>query len=265
MIDKIEVMVELAEKMKAYNQILFLIIGLTSILWGDYEKQRQMIKNNINFKKSFLNGKEKISAKLFDSLKFFSSEKAKKNHFSKKILNVPRNRREEIEIFINGEESTSITQGEDFIMTVYFSDDSNTATVQIWVDMNENGTLEEDEDFLIQDNDEEIIDNDIEDENPAEGVYQKTFYAEDDGPNNAGNLGAFFAATDSGGSDVAYLFINALTSDYSVSGDITPPVANIVVAAFSQEDEVTWMVMTDSEGASRTSSLNRRSEAIFPS
>ena len=226
---------------------LLIIIVTISLLNAEYNFQKEKVKNGVVFKNSL--EKEKLNKiKNYDFFKFFQHDKKRTNHNFQNIIKVPNITRDEISIFINGEENTSITQGEDFIMTVYFSDECNSATVQIWVDMNGNGTLEEDEDFLIQDDDDEIIDNDIEDENPETGVYQKTFYAEDDGPNNVGNLGLLFSATDEGGNDVAFLYINALVSDYSVSGHITPELPNIVVGAFSLENEITWMVMTDSEG-----------------
>ncbi len=160
---------------------------------------------------------------------------------------IPSHSRDEIEIFINGEEAATITQGEDFIVTVYFSDGSSEAILQGWIDMNDNGTWEQDVDFNLED-DVEIVDNDIDDEDPADGVYQSTVYAEDDGPNNVGNLGLFYVAVDAGGTDVAYLFIEAITSDYSVSGDIIPAIANLIVGAFPVDEEIPWMVMTDDAG-----------------
>ena len=228
---------------KRFFIIFILIICLFSTLAADYKQQKKLIKNN-----AFLKG--------ISSLKQFGERVNLPNPFdfsqkerkpaTVKILN-PSRSRDEIEIFINGEETTSVTQGDDFVLTIYFSTDSNTANLIAWVDLNNNGTLEEDEDFMV-DEPEELIDNDINDENPANGVYQKTYYAADDGPNNVGNLGLLFSATDSGGSDVAYLFIEAITGDYSVSGDVTPAMSNLIVGAISMETDATWMVMTDDDG-----------------
>ncbi|MBC8384090.1 MAG: carboxypeptidase regulatory-like domain-containing protein, partial [Candidatus Cloacimonetes bacterium] len=93
-----------------------------------------------------------------------------------------------------------------------------------------------------------IVDNATDDEDPAIGIYQATVYAEDDGPNNVGNLGIFYYAIDSGGSDFAHLFINAISTDYSVSGNITPQMANLIVGMIPVDSEIQWMVMTDDSG-----------------
>ena len=154
--------------------------------------------------------------------------------------------RDVMDVKVNGLDQTTIVQGEVIVVTIYFSDNCFTAEISMWVDMNGNGTWEDDIDLIIPDMVNTIIDNDFEDEDLTVGVYQKTI-AGDDGPNMVSNLGVFFVAEDTGGIDDAYVYINSITSDYSVSGSVTPVAANIIIMAMN-EDEDMWMTTTNTAG-----------------
>ena len=159
-----------------------------------------------------------------------------------------------IDVQINGVDSDSITQGEDFTLTVHFSTGAVEADVEFWIDMNGNGTWEEAIDFDV-DEDEHIMDNDEDDENPAAGIYQVTFQGEEDeGPNRIGNLGILLVGKDTGGSDAGFLYVKPLTTSYSIAGTITPAMTNVLVGAFPwrewDEDEGNpWMAVTSTSGA----------------
>ena len=128
---------------------------------------------------------------------------------------------------------------------------SREADLSFWIDMDGNGVLDESVDF--SDEVEHIVDNSFEDEDPTEGVYQFTISDEDEDEgeiNRVGNLGLFLKAEDIGGSDDAFLFIEPMVSNYSVSGSVTPAVANIVVFAFREvgDGEDLWITLTDETG-----------------
>ena len=151
-----------------------------------------------------------------------------------------------IEVLINGVDQATITQGEDFVITVNFSTGSSQAATSMWVDMNDNGIWEDNVDLIVPDETGEIIDNSPEDENPANGVFEITVLGEEDGPNRVSNLGLFYVAEDSGGFDDGYLWIDPISSDYSVSGSITPIAHNVIIMAASGDDM--WMTTTDTSG-----------------
>ncbi|MCH8012475.1 MAG: carboxypeptidase regulatory-like domain-containing protein [Candidatus Marinimicrobia bacterium] len=137
-----------------------------------------------------------------------------------------------IYILVNGVNADTITQGDDIVVTIHFSASSTEADVGFWLDMNANGTWEDTDDFDVDEGDH-IVDNDEEDENPADGVYQITFYGDDEeGLSWISNLGLLLVAEDAGGSDAAFLYIEPIETDYSVSGTVTPAMANIMVMAF---------------------------------
>ncbi len=164
-----------------------------------------------------------------------------------RVFNNISNLRDPIDVKINGEDQTTITQGDDFVVTIYFSDGCFEANISMWVDMNGNGIWEDDIDLLAPDTEAEIVDNDLDDEDPAVGVYQITFYGDEDGPNRVSNLGLFFVAEDAGGIDDAFLWIDPITSDYSVSGLVTPAAPNVIIAVMSSEENM-WMTATGPAG-----------------
>ncbi len=175
----------------------------------------------------------------------FDLEKREKT--TVKSYSIEPGNRDPIIVKINGEDQATIVQGDDFVITIYFSDGCSEANVSMWADMNDNQIWESTIDLLISDMQDEIIDNDLYDENPSVGIYQITFYGDDDGPNRCSNAGLFFVAEDTGGIDDAYLWIDSIVSDYSVSGSITPVVPNILIAAMSSEENM-WMTTTDASG-----------------
>ncbi len=151
-----------------------------------------------------------------------------------------------IEVLINGVTQATITQGEDFVVTVNFSTGSSQAATSMWVDMNDNSIWEDDIDLIVPDETGDIIDNSPEDENIEDGVFEITISGEEDGPNGVSNLGLFYVAEDSGGLDDGYLWIESIDSDYSVSGSITPVAHNIIIMAASGNNM--WMTTTDASG-----------------
>jgi len=161
-----------------------------------------------------------------------------------------------INVMVNNAEADTIVQGEDIILTIDFSDSSFEADIAIWIDMDGDGLFDSDVDMQIDDIDH-IMDNDMDDEDLAFGRYQMTISGDDDGPNRVSNIGIFFEAMDMGGSDIGYLYIEPLNGPYSVSGTVTPPIANIIIIAMpldtlvgNREDEpAPWMTVTDAAGA----------------
>jgi len=176
----------------------------------------------------------------------FNYEKKKEKTTIRSYQIEPGNR-DPMDVKINGEDQATIVQGDDFVITIYFSDDCSEADISMWTDMNGNGIWEDSIDLLIPDTEDEIVDNDFDDEDPTVGVYQITFYGDDDGPNRVSNLGLFFVAEDTGGIDAAYLWIDPITSDYSVSGLVTPTAPNVIIAAVYSEENM-WMTATDASG-----------------
>lgn len=173
---------------------------------------------------------------------FFGSS-TKADFQTSKLLQT--NSREVIDIKLNGQDQTTIIQGDEITVTVYFSDDCDTAELTIWADMNGNGIWEPGIDLLLPETSIIIIDNDLEDEDPASGIYQITLEAEE-GPQMVSDIGLFFVAEDDGGIDDAYLYVNPLNSDYSVSGSVSPAAANIIIMAYG--DEGMSLCATDSNG-----------------
>jgi hypothetical protein len=175
----------------------------------------------------------------------FNFEKREKT--TVKLYLIETGNRDPMDVKINGEDQATIVQGDDFIITIYFSDGCSEANVSMWADMNGNGIWEDTIDMLVPDTEDEIVDNDFDDEDPTVGVYQITCYGDEDGPNRVSNLGCFYVAEDTGGIDAAYLWIDPITSDYSVSGSVTPVAPNVIIAAMSSEENM-WMTATDASG-----------------
>ncbi|MCK4654198.1 MAG: carboxypeptidase regulatory-like domain-containing protein, partial [Candidatus Cloacimonetes bacterium] len=176
----------------------------------------------------------------------FNYEKKKEKTTVRSYPIEPGNR-DPMDVKINGEDQATITQGDDFVVTIYFSDGCSEANISMWADMNGNEIWEDSIDLLVPDTEDEILDNGLDDEDPTVGVYQITFYGDEDGPNRVSNLGLFFVAEDTGGIDAAYLWIDPITSDYSVSGLVTPTAPNVIIAAVSSEENM-WMTATDASG-----------------
>ena len=156
------------------------------------------------------------------------------------------NFRDPIDIKINGQDSTHITQGNDYIITIQFSAGYFSAQLSEWIDMDGNGQWDAAIDFDLHET-EDIADNDANDEDPTVGIYQETMYGDEDGPNRVGNLGLLYIAEDGREIDVAYVFIESIISDYSVSGDVTPAVQGIIIDV-RPDSGPAWMAFTDAAG-----------------
>ncbi|MCK5052571.1 MAG: carboxypeptidase regulatory-like domain-containing protein [Candidatus Cloacimonetes bacterium] len=151
-----------------------------------------------------------------------------------------------IEVLINGVNQATITQGEDFVITINFSTGFSQATISMWADMNDNAVWEDNIDLIVPNEGGEVFDNSMEDENPEDGIYEITVSGDEDGPNRVSNLGLFYVAEDNGGVDDGYLWIDSMISDYSVSGSVIPTAHNIIIMAASEDE--TWMTTTDASG-----------------
>jgi len=221
--------------------LLVILIVSTSALFAETNTQK-----DIQFRKQLRNRIQHFDNKTLLSIPKWLSGNTEDVNYQKSNHSHNLTSRDVMDVKVNGDDQTTIVQGEDIVVTIYFSDNCFTAEISFWVDMNGNGTWEDDIDLLVPDGVNTIIDNDIEDEDPAVGVYQITF-DEDDGPNMIANLGIFYVAEDTGGIDDAYVFINSINSDYSVAGSVTPVAANVIIMAMSEDEEV-WMTVTDTSG-----------------
>jgi hypothetical protein len=228
--------------MNRFKLFITLFFVFSFILLGADVDHQKFNRANINFKnqiKLHQNNDLQIPSWLISKANYSSHQFQKTNH--------KNNSRDVMDIKVNGDDQTTILQGEDIVITIYFSDNCFEAYVEMWADMNNNGTWEENTDLPIPDENEYITDNDPEDEDPTVGVYQITLSADDEGPNMVSNLGLLFLAEDTGGFDEAFVFIDPLTSDFSISGDVTPVAANLIVMAMN-EDEDMFMTATSSSG-----------------
>ena len=228
--------------MNKFKFLTTLFFVFSFILLGAEIDQQKFNQANKHFR-NFLKFQRNNDLQLPNWL--YSSEESSSNHFQKP--DIEKNSRDIIDIKINGEDQTTIVQGEDIVITIYFSDNCFDAYMELWVDMNDNGTWEENIDLQVPDNNETFADNDPDDEDPTVGVYQITITGEDDGPNNVSNLGILFLVEDDGGFDEGFVFINSITSDYSVAGSITPVAANIIIMAMNEDEDI-WMTTTDPTG-----------------
>ncbi|MFO7895615.1 MAG: FlgD immunoglobulin-like domain containing protein [Candidatus Cloacimonadales bacterium] len=143
--------------------------------------------------------------------------------------------RDPIEILINGETQTSVTEGEPLEITVYFSATETSAELSIWADMDGDGVWDPETDLPLPETSMTIIDNDLYDDNPADGIYQFTI-DDDEGPWAVANFSMFFVAQDAGGLATAFIFINPNVTAYSVSGSINPTAENIIILAMGNDE-----------------------------
>lgn len=135
-----------------------------------------------------------------------------------------------INVTINGVENAVIFQGEPFTVNIAFSTGASEAWLSMWLDADGNAELDSTVDIDVEDP-FLIVDNDDSDEDPAVGYYQFSPGA-NDGPNSVSNLSVLILAEDSGGSDVASLFVAPVVTSYSVSGMVEPAIANLFILAF---------------------------------
>ncbi|UCH62148.1 MAG: carboxypeptidase regulatory-like domain-containing protein [Fidelibacterota bacterium] len=151
-----------------------------------------------------------------------------------------------ISVLINGVKDATIPQGDDLVIQVTFSAGQIEAYADMWIDMDADKALDDTVDLNLADIEEgggggTIIDGDFEDEDPTVGVYQITMPA-DDGPGGVAGLRVLAVVTDSLGADTAAAFIEPEVTDWSVSGTVTPNVANVLIGAFP------WGEMSSDEG-----------------
>ena len=229
--------------MNKFKFFLILFLAFSFILVGVNVDQQKFNQANKHFR-NFLKFQRNNDLQLPNWL--YSSEESSSNHFQSPYRKV--NSRDIIDIKLNGEDQTTIVQGEDIVITIYFSDNCFEAYLEMWADMNDNGVWDEDLDLPIPESSETIIDNQPDDEDPAVGVYQITITGEDDGPNNVSNLGILLLVEDDGGFDEAFVFIDPLVSNFSVSGDVTPAQPNLIVMAMN-DDEDMFMTATGTSGS----------------
>jgi len=167
---------------------------------------------------------------------------------SKIPYQLPKHTRDLIQIYINGTDSTEIVQGSGMQITVYFSDGSSEADANMWLDVNDDATWEPDIDSDMGETNH-LVDNDESDENPAAGIYQETLSGSE-GISMIANIGVLLVAEDAGGSDAAFVYIQPMSTEYSIAGQVTPPQANLIILAMPVDppSEEFWMTVTDSGG-----------------
>ena len=155
-----------------------------------------------------------------------------------------------IDVLINGMDDAIILQGEPFTITVDFPDGVYEADAEMWIDMDGDGILDPAMDFNLEEY-HSIVDNGMDDENPAMGIYEE-YIDDSDGPHMVSNLTLFYKAIEDSSSDVASLHIDPMESPFSFSGQVDPPMANIIIISFPMEgdDEESdeWMTVTDASG-----------------
>ncbi|MFQ6677207.1 MAG: T9SS type A sorting domain-containing protein [Fidelibacterota bacterium] len=169
-----------------------------------------------------------------------------------------------IEILFNGSADTTYQVGDSLTLTIIFSTGEDSASIGGYLD-NGDGVLNDTSDFWIFDEGNMwIYDDDFEDENPAPGIYEITFFV--DSTNDKGDMfpfsieGAsiFITATDGGGTASAHLSIEGLDSEYLVAGEVIPSTGNFLVFAIpfwgmgmnaNDGPSEVWLSVTDSTGA----------------
>ncbi|NOZ74123.1 MAG: hypothetical protein GXO90_01925 [FCB group bacterium] len=142
-----------------------------------------------------------------------------------------------ITITINGVHADTVQVGDSLVFQINFPDSVNQADLHVWVDMDDDGMLNPDMDVEIE-NPGHIMDNGPEDEDPQMGVYQMTIRNDDpEGLQRFSNMTFIIEVTGMmGGNDFASVHIEPIISNYSISGQITPPEAHIMVIAFPWND-----------------------------
>lgn len=124
------------------------------------------------------------------------------------------------ELKINGATSATVATGEAFTITFSFGSGSSTAKGIVYLDVNENGQWDQDDQWLWK---YKLIDGACEDEAGA-GAYKEVctpiiFSGK-----------YLFRVEDAGGAEAVPLTVNKLNSQFSVSGKVDPPAkANVLV------------------------------------
>ncbi len=158
--------------------------------------------------------------------------------------NIPeRNiKKETIKILVNGKDENSILRNEQFALRIFLSDDSYSAILNFWVDMDFNGKLNKQVDSRVQQ--QLISDNDQVDESKTRGQILITV---EEGFNQVSNLHLLIQAVDNGGEDVVFLSVLPVRTEYSISGKIEPDQPFILIIAANEKDK--WMTSSDETGS----------------
>ena len=144
---------------------------------------------------------------------------------------------------INGE-NVSVTEMGDYIeLTVQFPPEIYSADISVFGDNNGDGILDGEDISLM--GDFQILDNDVTDENFETGIWQMTY--KKDGPNDfAGQY--IFKVTCNGESQTVPITINALETNYSISGTIEPALPFVGVLVFAEDSNEMFASVTDKDG-----------------
>tara|TARA_B100000315_G_scaffold260546_1_gene322764 strand:+ start:557 stop:4705 length:4149 start_codon:yes stop_codon:yes gene_type:complete len=159
-----------------------------------------------------------------------------------------------ISITINDSSHATIDPGDEFHVTVNFSEEDSEATLNLWVDADANGVLSDDdfplwlgigEDGIDPEIGEIVLsDNGEDDENSEEGVFEITV----DDWNMFMGFSVIFQVTDDSGSAEAALTINPSAGSEMFSGTVSPITASAMVLFGEAEGEPEWFTFTDSTG-----------------
>ncbi len=210
-------------------------------LFRNFNKTKQL-----NLKQSTLNQKHVNSPGIPWKLKHNTN---KYQHINRVSDNGSRT--DTIDVKINGLDDATITQGEDFVVTVTFSTGDSIADVSLWIESDGDGIFDPAYDYDLGEY-QQIMDNDMDDENPAWGIYEITMLGGEDGPNRVSNIQFYYEASDGGGSDAGSVSIDPIDSPYSLSGQVSPGDPNIIIVAFRMDDNNDnpdpWMTVTNLNG-----------------
>ena len=174
----------------------------------------------------------------------------------------------DLTIELNGEQTATVEAGDSLQVTITFDTAGETAyigSLSVHLDADADGMLSEADFNLMGNEDGEgfiyIMDNDTTDENPAEGIYQITLHASqdnDDGfpPLTYQNSSWLFAIWDpdtTAPGYIATLNVTGFESGYSISGAVSPAMANLLVIAWQFDyyyyDYTQYIAMTGADGS----------------
>lgn len=161
--------------------------------------------------------------------------------------------KQDLNFQVNGVKFDTIVVRDSAVFTFAFPDGETTAYLWQYIDMNKNGIIDT-ADYVLEDS-MEIVDNDLDDEDPRVGFYQHTMDEETSEGLNRVVISLLFYLESGLYEDMVGLDIQPLSSKYSISGNITPGIPGIIVMAFPYEEagkpeepEDFYGVLTDSFG-----------------
>lgn len=173
---------------------------------------------------------------------FKNSQKVSELQLSGKIRNrTMNNAAGTTTILLNGSEAATISVGQSLEITINLTGD--TAWVRVFWDANNNQIIDAgDFDLFEGEGDNFIVDNGFDDEDPNEGVIKLTLFPGDDEDGEddlfllLGDNAFLFEADDGAAADTAALWINSVSSSFSVSGSVDG-YENVLIWAQSCNDE----------------------------